>query len=227
MATASFYSNNPKFYVSVDCVIFGYAEGKLKVLLQKRNFEPFSGELSLEGGFVQEGEDVDEAAKRVLYERTGVHDVYITQVGAFGRADRDEGARVITVAYCCLLDSNLCDKATVEKYDGLWADIDNMPELHFDHNEIVEVALFHLRMYVGRKPIGFYLLPPMFTLSQLQKMHEAVLGVPLDKRNFRKRVAEMSFIEKTDKIDKLHSKRGAALYQYNAEIFKKFNKFKL
>ncbi len=224
---ATFYSENPKFYVSVDCVIFGFSEGKLKVLLQQRDFEPFSGELSLQGGFVQEGEDVDDAAKRVMFERTGVSNVYITQVGTFGKVNRDPGARVITVAYYCLLDSNLCDNAKLEKYHGLWADVSNMPKLHFDHNEIVDVALFHLRMFVGRKPIGFYLLPPMFTLSQLQSMHEAVLGVALDKRNFRKRVAEMSFIEKTGMIDKLHSKRGAALYQYNAEEFKKFNKFKL
>ncbi len=222
-----FYSINPKFYVAVDCVIFGFSEGKLKVLLQLRNFEPFSGELSLQGGFVQEGEDVDEAAKRVLYECTGVQNVYINQVGTFGKVNRDPGARVITVAYYCLLDSDLCDPDKLQKNHGIWADVDNLPELHFDHAEIVRVAHFHLRMFVGRKPIGFYLLPKHFTLSQLQNLHEAILGVTLDKRNFRKRVAEMSFIEKTGLIDKLHSKRGAALYQYNAEEFRNFNKFKL
>ncbi len=227
MTENSFYSQNPKFYVAIDCVIFGFSKGKLQVLLQQRNFEPFKGVMSLQGGFVQENESVEDAAKRVMLERTGVSDVYITQVGTFGRIDRDPGARVISVAYSCLLDSNMCDEEKLKESNGVWVDIDNLPKLHFDHNEIVQTAHFHLRMYVGRKPIGFYLLPPHFTLSQLQSLHEAILGVTLDKRNFRKRVAEMSFIEKTGLIDKLHSKRGAALYQYNAEEFKNFNKFKL
>lgn len=224
---ASFYNQNPKFYVAVDNVIFGFADGKLQVLLQQRDFEPFSGELSVQGGFVQENEDVDTAAERVLFERTGVHDVYITQVGTFGRLDRDPGARVVSVAYYCLLDKARCDDEKVKKYHGVWVDVDSLPELHFDHTEIVRTALFHLRMFIGRKPIGFYLLPENFTLSQLQMLHEAILGVTLDKRNFRKRVADMTFIEKTGLVDKIHSKRGAALYRYNAEEFKNFNKFKL
>ena len=224
---SKFYSANPKFYVAVDCIIFGYAEGKLKVLLQKRDFEPFSGELSVQGGFVQEGEGVDKAALRVLCERTGINDVYIDQIGTFGKVDRDPGARVISVAYTCLIDSHLCDKDVVESHFGMWVNVDELPPLHFGHDEMVRVALHQLRMNIGKKPVGFYLLPPLFTLTQLQNLHEAILGKELDKRNFRKRVAEMSFIEKSSKIDKLHSKRGAALYQYNREEFERINKFKL
>ncbi len=227
MTEDAFYTKNPKFYVAVDCVIFGFSKGKLQVLLQQRNFEPYKGVMSLQGGFVQENESVEDAAKRIMLERTGLNNVYMTQVGSFGRIDRDPGARVITIAYSCLVDCNMCDEEKLRESNGIWVDIDELPELHFDHNEIVQSAHFHLRMYVGRKPIGFYLLPQQFTLSQLQGLHEAVLGVTLDKRNFRKRVAEMSFIEKTGLIDKVHSKRGAALYQYNAESFKNFNKFKL
>ena len=224
---SKFYSENPKFYVAVDCIIFGYAEGKLKVLLQKRDFEPFSGELSLQGGFVQENENVDDAALRVLHERTGINNVFIDQIGAFGDVNRDPGARVISVAYTCLIDNNLCDEDIVKEHYGLWVDVDNLPKLHFGHDEMVKKAHEMLRLSIGKKPVGFYLLPPTFTLTQLQNLHEAILGEALDKRNFRKRIAEMSFIENTGKIDKKHSKRGAALYQYNKDLFDRTKKFKL
>ncbi len=224
---SNFYTSNPRFYVAVDCVIFGYFNGKLKVLLQERDYEPFSGELSVQGGFVQEGENINDAALRILYERTGIHGVYIEQVGTFGEADRDPGARVVSTAYTCLIDSHLCDDNIVRKYHSLWADIDNLPTLHFGHGEMVKMALHRLRMNIGRKPVGFHLMPPMFTLTQLQQLYEAVIGDTVDKRNFRKRISEMPFIEKTEFIDKKHSKRGAALYKYNDEHFKLINKFKL
>ncbi len=224
---SNFYQRNPKFYVAVDCVIFGYFDGHLRVLLQKREYEPFTGEMSLQGGFVQEDESVDEAAVRVLHERTGIRDVHISQVGTFGRIDRDPVARVISTAYTCLIDSNLCDEETVRRNYGEWWDVDNLPPLHFGHDEMVEQALYELRTNIGRKPIGFYLLPPMFTLTQLQNLYEAVLGEKLDKRNFRKRITEFPFIEKTELIDKEHSKRGAVFYRYNEEQFKLMNKFKM
>ncbi len=222
-----FYEKNPKFYVAVDCIIFGYIDDRLKVLLQKRDFEPFSGELSVEGGFVQEGENIDDAALRVLYERTGIKDVYINQVGTFGKVDRDPVDRVISTAYSCLIDIHLCDSEIVEQHHGMWVDVDNLPPLHFGHDEMVRQALLQLQTSIGRKPIGFHLLPPLFTLTQLQKLYEAVLGEKIDKRNFRKRISEMSFIEKTNQIDKEHSKRGAVYYKYNEELFKLINKFRL
>ncbi|MCD8304139.1 MAG: NUDIX hydrolase [Prevotellaceae bacterium] len=222
-----YYTSNPRFYVAVDCIIFGYFDGHLKVLLQKRDFEPFSGEMSVQGGFVQEGEDIDEAALRVLCERTGIRQVGITQVGAFGEVDRDPGARVISIAYTCLIDSNMCDEEVVEQHHGQWADIDALPPLHFGHGEMVRQALSQLRGNMGRKPVCFHLLPPLFTLTQMQKVYEAVLGEKLDKRNFRKRIADMPFIEKTMLIDKKHSKRGAVYYMYNEDRFKLINKFKV
>ncbi len=224
---SNFYSNNPKFYVAVDCIIFGYFDGKLKVLLQKRDFEPFSGELSVQGGFVQEGEDIDDAALRILHERTGIHGVYIDQVGTFGKVDRDPCARVVSTAYTCLIDIHLCNEDIVKKHHGIWTDIDNLSTLHFGHDEMVKMALYKLRINIGRRPIGFHLMPPMFTLTQLQNLYEAIMGEKVDKRNFRKRVSEMPFIEKTELIDKKHSKRGAVFYKYNDELFKIINKFKL
>ncbi len=227
---ADYYSNNPRFYVSVDCIILGYTEGQLKVLLQKRDFEPFSGEWSLQGTFVQEYEDLNAAARRVLWERTGVSDVRMFQVGTFGDVDRDPGARVISTAYMCLINSGLCDDEKVRKSYGWWVDVNDLPILHFGHDKMVEVALHRLRLSVGKEPLGVHLLPPLFTLSQFQRLHETIIGHPIDKRNFRKRIAEMNFIQKTDQIDKEHSKRGAAMYRYVDtlyNIYKEKNKVKI
>lgn len=221
------YTDNPRFYVVVDCIIFGYSEDKLKILV--RQFDTDSGQKTyrLHGGFVQENEDLDDVATRIIRERTGVEEEYTDQVGTWGKQKRDPKARVISVAYYTLLNIAECDAEKIARYNSFWVDVDTLPELQLDHADMVQIALFQLRMFVGRKPIGFHLLPDMFTLTQLQRMHEAVLGVKLDKRNFRRRVAEMSFIVKSDQIDKLHSKRGAALYQYDEQMYKFFNKFKL
>lgn len=227
METASFYSENQKFYVAVDCIIFSYHENKLKVLLQKRNFDPFKGELSLMGGFVKDNESVKEAALRVLEERTGIKDVYIKQVGAFGDVERDPGARVISVAYTALVYRQLCNDELNKQNYGFWANVDEMPPLYFDHMEMVEKAHQQLKESIGNSPICFNMLPHLFTLGQLQSLYEAILGEPLDKRNFRKRVAEMSFIQKTDKIDKNTSKRGAALYKFNEDEYNNIKNFKL
>lgn len=221
------YSNNPKFYVVVDCIIFGYSEDKLKILVRKFDTGSETMELRLHGGFVQENEDLDDVAQRIIRERTGVDKSYTEQVGTWGKRKRDPMARVISVAYYSLLDIAKCDKKRIARFNSLWVDINTLPQLQLDHADMVNYALFQLRMFVGRKPIGFSLLPPLFTLTQMQRMHEAVLGVKLDKRNFRRRVAEMRFVVKSDQVDKVHSKRGAALYHYDEEMFKYFNNFKL
>jgi len=197
------------------------------VLLQKRDFEPFKGELSLMGGFVQEDQCLRETAFRILEERTGLKDVYIHQVGAFGDVDRDPGARVISVAYYALVDKSLCNTQLNEKNFGFWCDIDKIPQLNFGHNNMVHDAIEQLRVHIGHLPIGFNLLPPMFTLSQLQNLYEAILGETIDKRNFRKRVAEMQSIESTGLIDKKSSKRGAVLYRFNKDKYEASGSFKL
>ena len=205
----NYYSSNPTFYIGIDCIIFGFSEGEISLLLLKRNFEPAMGEWSLMGGFVQKDESVDDAAKRVLAELTGLENVYMEQVGTFGAIDRDPGERVISVAYYALININ------------------ELPELIFDHPQMVEKARKLMQQKASVEPIGFNLLPKLFTLSQLQSLYEAIYGEAMDKRNFRKRVAEMDYIEKTDKIDKLGSKRGAALYKFNSRAYRKDPKFKL
>ena len=223
----TYYNINPHFYVSVDCIIFGFDKGSLKLLLLKRNFEPAKGSWSLMGGFVQDGESVDDAAKRVLAELTGLENVYMEQVGTFGEVDRDPGERVISVAYYALININEYDRELVQKHNAYWMNINELPPLIFDHPQMVEKAQEMMRTQASTEPIGFNLLPKLFTLSQLQSLYEAIYGEPIDKRNFRKRVAEMDFIEKTDKIDKTGSKRGAALYKFNNKVYHKSPKFKL
>lgn len=223
----NYYSKNPKFYISVDCIIFGFSGGELSLLLLKRNFEPARGEWSLMGGFVQENESVDDAAKRVLTELTGLDEVYMEQVGAFGSVHRDPGGRVVSIAYYALVNINEYDRELVRQHNAFWININELPPLIFDHSAMVEKARALMQQKASTKPIGFNLLPSLFTLSQLQSLYEAIYGEPLDKRNFRKRVAEMNYIEKTDKIDKTGSKRGAALYQFNENAYKQTPKFKL
>ena len=225
--TPSYYSQYPKFHVAVDCIIFGFEAGQLKVLLQKRPFEPRQGEWSLMGGFVKRDEDVDEAAKRVLYQLTGLHDIYMQQVGAFGSVNRDSGDRVVSVAYFALVDiANVNDELTHQN-SAYWEGINELPPLLFDHRDMVLHALHRLRTLLHSRPVGFRLLPPLFTLSQLQQLYETILDKSLDKRNFRKRINEMNFIEKTDLVDKLSSKRGAALYQFNEQAYEQSHLFKL
>lgn len=223
----NYYSKNPKFYLSVDCIIFGFSEGKLNLLLLKRNFKPAQGEWSLMGGFVQQDESVDDAAKRVLFELTGLDNVYMEQVGAFGAIGRDPCGRVISVAYYALVNIDEYDRELVASHNAYWVDIHELPPLIFDHDEMVAQARALMKEKSSNEPIGFNLLPDLFTLSNLQSLYEAIYDEPIDKRNFRKKIAEMDFIEVTDKIDKMSSRRGAALYKFNRRAYRKDPKFKL
>jgi ADP-ribose pyrophosphatase YjhB (NUDIX family) len=222
-----YYSQHPRFYHAVDCIIFGFSGGELNLLLLKRKFDPGKGEWSLMGGFVREGEHMNDAAKRVLAELTGLTDVYMEQVGSFGEVNRDPGERVISTAYYALININNYDRHLVEEHNAYWVKIGEVPTLLFDHLQMVEKARLLMKTQAATRPISFNLLPELFTLTQLQSLYEAINGEPMDKRNFRKRVAEMDYIEKTKLIDKSGSRRGAALYKFNEEHYKKSLKFKL
>jgi len=223
----SYYSQYPRFHVAVDCIIFGFEKGQLKVLLQKRPFEPRQGEWSLMGGFVKRNEDVDHAALRVLKQLTGLTNIFMKQVGAFGSVNRDSGDRVISIAYFALVDIERVKEELNHEHSAYWEDMNHLPPLLFDHKDMIEHALSKLRSLISRQPVTFSLLPPLFTLTQLQLLYEAIIGQKIDKRNFRKRVSEIPYIEKTDEIDKLSSKRGAALYQFNTEAYQQEPYFKL
>lgn len=211
------YSDIPRFHVAVDCMIFSVIAGRLHILLVERDFEPEKGKWSLIGGFVTENESVDDAAKRVLKKLTGISNAFIRQIGAFGEVNRDPGARVISVAYFALLNN---EDVEIRKGSGKvkWVDMEKLPELGFDHPEMIKQALTVMREKILTEALAFNLLPEHFTLTQLQCLVESVMGRKLDKRNFRKRVVELPGICATDLIDKNNSKRGAKLYRY--EILK-------
>ena len=222
-----YYSRHPRFYHAVDCIIFGFSGGELSLLLLKRKFDPGKGEWSLMGGFVQDGEEIDYAAKRVLADLTGLTDVFMQQIGTFGKVDRDPGERVISTAYYALININEYDLQLVETHNAYWVNINELPTLLFDHKQMVDRAKIVMKIQAAMQPICFNLLPEYFTLTQLQSLYEAINGESIDKRNFRKRIAEMHYIEKTDFIDKITSRRGARLYRFNEEEYKKTQKFKL
>jgi ADP-ribose pyrophosphatase YjhB (NUDIX family) len=222
-----YYLEHAKVWVSVDVIIFGFDKGKLKVLVGRRKMDPGRGEWSLYGGFVAADEAIDDAAIRTLYELTGLRNLYIRQVGAFGSVDRDPGERVISIAYYALINVNDYDERVRLEHDVEWMNIGELPKLYSDHNEMVNKALKLMRQKLRTEPVGFHLLPSLFTLTQLQQLYEAVVGVELDKRNFRKRVKEMDFIEKTELIDKTGSKRGAYLYRFNRRSYNEDPNFKL
>ena len=223
----TYYSDYSKVWVSVDCIIFGFDQNKLKVLIGRRRIEPGRGEWSLYGGFVAADENLDEAAERTLSDLTGLKNIYMRQVGAFGRVDRDPGERVISVAYYALINVKDYSEKLRKEHNVEWVDINELPQLYSDHNEMVMKAWCMMKQKMRTEPIGFRLLPDLFTLTQLQRLYEAVGGEEIDKRNFRKRIKEMDFIEKTDLIDKKTSKRGASLYRFNKKAFTEDKTFKL
>ena len=223
----TYYKEFQKVFLSVDCIIFGFEENKLKVLIGKRQMDPGRGEWSLYGGFVHGDESLDASANRTLYELTGLRNVYMRQVGAFGNIDRDPGERVVSVAYYALINVKDYDDHLRQKHGVEWVDIKEIPQLYSDHNEMVRQARKLMRQKMKTEPVGFELLPDLFTLTQLQRLYEAVNGEDIDKRNFRKRIKEMDFIEKTELIDKISSKRGAALFRFNKKMYNEDKSFKL
>ena len=224
---SSFYLDKERFFVAVDCIIFGFREGGLHLLLINRNFEPAKGEWSLMGGFLEKNESIDLAAQRVLFELTGLKNIFMKQVGAFGEIARDPGERVISAAYYALMNIDDYDPELAKIHNAQWIPIHQLPTMIFDHREMVEKARRQLQHQAANEPIGFNLLPKLFTLTHLQMLFEAIYGEALDKRNFRKKVAGMDFVEKTDQKDRFGSKRGAYLYKFNDSNYRKGPKFKI
>ncbi len=216
-----YYSDHAKIHVAVDCIVFGFINGELKVLLLTRDFEPGKGKSSLVGGFVREDESLDAAAKRILYDLTGLRDVYLEQLYAFGAVDRDPGERVISVAYYSLLKAQDLDEDHVKRHGARWCPIDQCSPLIFDHDEMKERALKRLQRRAKSQPIGFELLPRNFTIPQLQNLYEVIYRKKFDNRNFRKKLLSMNILEKLETKDKSTSKKGAYLYRFDRKKYKK------
>ena len=177
------------------------------------------GQWSLMGGFIKAGESIEEAASRVLTDCTGIDNLFMEQVGAYGDITRDLGERVISLAYYSLVNMNDFSSETLEEYNAVWAKVSEVPQLIFDHNQMITDTLARLRRKAATRPVGFNLLPEKFTLPQLQNLYEAIYQTQLDKRNFRKKLNAMDILEKLDEKDKKGSKRGAFYYMFNKEKY--------
>ncbi|RXG21667.1 NUDIX hydrolase [Leeuwenhoekiella aequorea] len=214
-----FYSKNDKIYVATDCIIFGFDDGDLKLLIFKRKQEPDAGIWSLIGSFVKLDEDVNNAARRVLEEITGLSELYLEQSKTYGNADRDPGYRCLSVAHYALIRIGDYDKKLVEEHGAYWYTLKDLPTLALDHNKMVSDALAILRRKARYEPIGFELLPEKFTIPQMQKLYEAIYQRELDPRNFRKKLLSHKVLIKLEEKDKSGSKRGAFLYRFDSEKY--------
>jgi ADP-ribose pyrophosphatase YjhB (NUDIX family) len=216
-----YYAQNDKMYVATDCIIFGFDQGKLKLLIFKRRVEPLIDSWSLIGSFVKLDEDVEQAAKRVLKEITGLENVFMEELKSYGKAERDPGYRSISIGQYALIRLDEYDKELVKKHGAHWYEIDEVPNLVLDHSQMVEDALIRIRRKARYKPIGFELLPEKFTIPQLQQLYEAIYQKELDARNFRKKVLSLNVLIKLDEKDKSTSRRGAFLYKFDHKNYKK------
>lgn len=217
----SHYKSHNKLLVAVDCIIFGFDGKSLKALLIKRGFAPEKGKWSLMGGFVGKQEDAEEAAARVLYRLTGLRNVYMEQLHTFSEVNRDSAGRVISIAYFALINIEDYSHQLQLEHEARWFALDRMPRLIFDHRKMVLKARQRLQEKVVAHPIGFELLPPRFTLPQLQNLYEAIYDVPLDKRNFTKKILSLGVLNKQMEKEKLSSRKGAYYYVFDRVKYKK------
>jgi ADP-ribose pyrophosphatase YjhB (NUDIX family) len=218
----NYYAQHPKLLVAVDSIIFGFNENEhdLKLLLLKRKFMPEQGKWSLMGGFVSEDENLDDAAKRIVKQLTGLDNVYMEQLYTFGDIHRDLGGRIVSVAYFSLIKINDHDSELVEKHGAVWIPLPQLPDLIFDHKEMVEKALRKIRIRARTQPIGFELLPEKFTIPQIQRLYEAIYRIPFDKSNFRRKLLAMNLLEKQEEKEKTTSRKGAFYYCFNQKKYK-------
>ena len=210
----------PKVPLTVDCVIFGFEENKLKILLIKSDLEQYKGKFSLLGDFVQDNEELDDAAYRILKQRTGMENVYLDQVRAFGSPTRHPGGRVITIAYCSLLNIQH-HSLNIHDNEIEWVSLESLTEMAFDHMNIVNVCYSWLQKKIQEHPLGFNLLPDKFSLRELQNLYEAILGITLDRRNFRKKFASMDLLIDTNEMEQDVSHRPGKLYQFDFNKYEK------
>ncbi len=211
-----------KAAVSVDNVVFGFEKTGLKILLIYRGAEPFRDQWALPGDLISVDIDLVSSAEKVLQKLTGLEKIYMEQLQTFGKVNRHPYGRVFTVSYFALIkieDAHLNPSSWAE--EAAWFPINEIPNLPFDHNEILEFAKSQLKLRIRRQPIGFELLPKLFTLTELQNMYESVLETQFDVRNFRKKILFLDFITDTGKKENCVAHRPAKLFKYNAKRYQK------
>ena len=208
---------------SIDCVIFGFEAGELKILLIERNDDPYKDWLALPGNLVMNDEGIEEAAGRILHELTGLDNLHMEQFHTFGAVNRHPRGRIITVAYYALIriDAQKVLRPGQLAKKALWHTVTDLPQLAFDHTEIFKTGFNKLRRRLSYQPIAYELLPEKFTLTQLQQLYEAILNKKLDKRNFRKKMLSYGFLKELDEKQKNVSFRAAKLYKFDRRKYSK------
>lgn len=208
--------------VSIDCLIFGFKNSELDVLLIKHAQGISKGRWALPGGWIRYKESITDAANRLLTSLTGVSNIFLEQLGAFGEVDRYPGKRVITLAYYALINAdNYSLSAGFTASDAKWFKLHKVPRLPYDHDRILKAGFDHLKLKVRHEPLGFNLLPEKFTLHELQKLYEAILGTELDKPNFRRKLLKMNLLVPCEEKQRDVSHRAANFYRFDKKVYKK------
>jgi 8-oxo-dGTP diphosphatase len=207
-----------KHHLAVDCIIFGYEHDTLKILLSQRRFQPEEGSWSLLGGWVNEDETVESAASRVLFQITGLKDIFLEQVHVFSHPERDPGGRVVSVVFYAMIRIDKHDKDLVQEHGAMWFPLDKMPELIFDHNEMVKFAHDRLKQKATYELIGHDLLPSRFTFLQLRTLYEAIFQRGFDPGNFRKKVVSLKLLEQLNDKNTTDSKKGAYYFRFRKKL---------
>jgi 8-oxo-dGTP diphosphatase len=207
------YAHPDRLLIALDCIIFGFDGETLRLLLIKRAMEPAQGQWSLVGGFLSEAEDLDEAARRILFELTGLENVYMEQLQTFGKPDRDPAERTVSVGFFALIDLHSHDAELARRNSAHWVTLKSRPSLIFDHDSMVTLALQRLQYRAALHPIGFELLPQRFTIPQLHKLYEAIYGLPMDRRNFSRKLLSTGLLLPTGEKDDQSATRKATLYE--------------
>lgn len=214
------YKQQTKCLVALDSIIFGFDGEEMKLLLVKRGVEENRNTWSLMGGWLQPSESLDEAANRILYELTGLNGVFLEQLGAFGNPLRDPVERTVAVAYYALVNVADYDEKISDKFHAHWFSMHDLPELLFDHAEMIRTAVNRLRYKATHHLVGFELLPEKFTIPQLQILYEAIYDTKFDKRNFSRKILSTGYLIKLKEKQKGFSKKGAFLYSVDMEKYK-------
>lgn len=215
----------PRPSVTTDCTIFGFGEGELKVMLIERSIEPFIGKWALPGGFVGEEETAEECARRILLKEACLDNIFMEQLYTFSKIDRDPRFRVISIGYYALVKLSDYDaKAGMDASNLKWFGLDEIPDLAFDHNNILTKALERLKGKIKYQPIGFELLPIMFTLPDLRHLYEVILQTNLDDRNFRKKILGFGLLTDTGELQRGARNRAPKLYSFDKQRYEELTR---
>lgn len=216
------YIHTNRILVALDCIIFGFDGEELSLLLIKRDFDPERGKWSLMGGFLNQGEDLEDAAHRILYNLTGIDNNYLEQLQTFGAVNRDPVERTISVVYYALVNTQQQDLSAIKAHNASWISLRNKPDLIFDHDQMIKQALHQLRYKAALHAIGFELMPEKFTIPQLQKVYEAIYSKPLDRRNFSRKILSIDLLIDTGEKDANSVTKKGKLYRLNTEKYQQY-----